>query len=169
MNTRRRLTGVVTSNKMEKTVLVEISRTYRHRLYKKVVSSQKRIMAHDELDCQIGDHVQIVESHPISRHKHWVVQQIIRREVGAGEPDALIDEPEFTLEKPDTVVDEAEFVVDEPGEMDAELEVVVDESGEIDAELDVVVDEPDEMDAELDVVVDEPDAELDEPDLEGEA
>ncbi len=56
--------GVVTSNKMQKTVVVEISRTYRHRLYKKVVHSRKRVMAHDELGCQLGDQVQIVESQP---------------------------------------------------------------------------------------------------------
>jgi small subunit ribosomal protein S17 len=87
MNTRRRITGVVTSNKMEKTVVVEISRTYRHRLYKKVVSKREHVMAHDELGCQIGDQVVIVESQPISRHKRWVVEQIIRREIGAGEPE----------------------------------------------------------------------------------
>jgi small subunit ribosomal protein S17 len=87
MNTRRRITGVVTSNKMDKTVVVEISRTYRHRLYKKVVNSRKRVMAHDELGCQIGDRVQIVESQPISRNKHWVVQQIIRHDVIGGEPE----------------------------------------------------------------------------------
>jgi len=87
MNTRRRITGVVTSNKMDKTVVVEISRTYRHRLYKKVVNSRKRVMAHDELGCQIGDRVQIVESQPISRNKHWVVQQIIRHEVIGGQPE----------------------------------------------------------------------------------
>jgi len=87
MNTRRRITGVVTSNKMEKTVVVEISRTYRHRLYKKVVSKRKHVMAHDEQGCQIGDKVEIVESAPISRHKRWVVDHIIRREVGAGEPE----------------------------------------------------------------------------------
>lgn len=87
MNTRRRMTGVVTSNKMEKTVVVEIVRTYRHRLYKKVVSSRKHVMAHDELGCQIGDQVQIVESKPISRHKRWVVEKILRSQVGAGEPE----------------------------------------------------------------------------------
>jgi small subunit ribosomal protein S17 len=87
MNTRRRITGVVTSNKMEKTVVVEISRTYRHRLYKKVVSKLKNVMAQDELGCQIGDQVEIVESQPISRHKRWVVDKIIRREVDAGEPE----------------------------------------------------------------------------------
>jgi small subunit ribosomal protein S17 len=42
-------------------------------------------MAHDELGCQIGDHVRIVESQPISRRKRWVVEEILRREIGAGE------------------------------------------------------------------------------------
>jgi small subunit ribosomal protein S17 len=70
---------------MDKTVVVEITRTYRHRLYKKVVSSRKRVMAHDELGCQIGDRVRIVESQPLSRHKRWVVEEIIHHEVGAGE------------------------------------------------------------------------------------
>lgn len=86
MNTRRRLTGVVTSNKMQKTVVVEISRTYQHRLYKKVVRSSKRVMAHDELGCQIGDRVRIVESRPLSRNKRWVVQEILRSDISAGEP-----------------------------------------------------------------------------------
>jgi small subunit ribosomal protein S17 len=81
MNNRRRITGVVTSNKMTKTVVVEISRKYRHPLYKKVVHSSKRVKAHDELNCQIGDEVQIVASKPISREKHWVVESIIKREI----------------------------------------------------------------------------------------
>lgn len=85
MNKRRRLTGVVTSNKMEKTVVVEITRSYRHPLYKKVVNNRKRLMAHDELDCQIGDRVTIVESRPLSRHKHWVVESILRRDLATGE------------------------------------------------------------------------------------
>ncbi len=80
MNNRRRITGVVTSNKMTKTVVVEITRTYRHPLYKKVVQTSKRVKAHDELDCQVGDQVQIVESQPISRDKHWVVETILKHE-----------------------------------------------------------------------------------------
>lgn len=87
MNNRRRMTGVVTSNKMQKTVVVEISRTYRHPLYKKVVSSRQRVMAHDELGCEIGDAVRIVESQPISRHKKWVVEEILRRDIAAGAPE----------------------------------------------------------------------------------
>ena len=79
MNNRRRLIGTVVSNKMQKTVVVEISRTYRHLLYKKVVSSNNRIKAHDELGCQTGDEVRIVESKPISRDKRWVVEAILER------------------------------------------------------------------------------------------
>jgi small subunit ribosomal protein S17 len=81
MNNRRRLTGVVTSNKMTKTVVVEIGRTFRHPLYRKVVHLSKRVMAHDELGCQIGDKVQIVESRPLSRAKRWVVETIVKREI----------------------------------------------------------------------------------------
>ncbi len=79
MNKRRRLNGVVTSDKMSKTVVVEITRTFQHPLYKKVVDSKKRVMAHDELDCTIGDLVRIVESKPLSRRKRWVVEEILRK------------------------------------------------------------------------------------------
>jgi small subunit ribosomal protein S17 len=79
MNERRRLIGVVTSNKMMKTVVVEISRTFRHPLYKKVVHTSKRVKAQDELGCQIGDEVQIVETRPLSHDKRWVVETIIKR------------------------------------------------------------------------------------------
>ncbi len=80
MNNRRRITGVVTSNKMQKTVVVEITRNYRHPLYKKVIHSSNRVMAHDELGCQIGDEVQIVESRPLSAQKRWVVEAIVKHE-----------------------------------------------------------------------------------------
>jgi len=81
MNQRRRMTGFVTSNKMTKTVVVEITRTFQHPLYHKVVHSSKRVMAHDELGCQVGDRVQIVESRPISKKKRWVVEKIVKREI----------------------------------------------------------------------------------------
>jgi small subunit ribosomal protein S17 len=80
MNNRRRLTGVVTSNKMQKTVVVEITRTFRHPLYRKVVQLSKRVKAHDEMNCQVGDEVQIVETRPLSREKRWVVETILKRE-----------------------------------------------------------------------------------------
>jgi len=89
MNNRRRLTGVVVGNKMQKTVTVEVSRTYRHRLYKKVVSSKKRYMVHDELGCQLGDQVVIVESRPLSKNKRFVVEQILSSDISAQEPEVI--------------------------------------------------------------------------------
>jgi len=80
MNNRRRLIGVVTSNKMTKTVVVEITRKYRQPLYKKVVYSSMRVKAHDEIGCQMGDRVQIVETRPLSREKRWAVESVVRRE-----------------------------------------------------------------------------------------
>ena len=85
MTNRRRITGHVTSNKMEKTVVVEISRTYKHRLYKKTVHSRSRLMAHDELGCQIGDEVVLVESMPISRNKRWTVEKIVSHDIVAAD------------------------------------------------------------------------------------
>ena len=81
MNNRRRMTGVVTSNRMTKTVVVEITRKYRHPLYQKVVYSSSRVKAHDEIGCQIGDEVQIVETRPLSRDKRWAVENIVKREI----------------------------------------------------------------------------------------
>ena len=80
MNNRQRFDGVVTSNKMMKTVVVEIPRTYRHPVYKKVVHSSHKVKAHDELGCNEGDEVRIVESRPLSRDKRWVVEAILKRE-----------------------------------------------------------------------------------------
>ena len=80
MNNRRRIVGKVTSNKMTKTVVVEIVRKFRHPLYKKVVYASKRVKAHDEIGCQVGDEVQIVESRPLSREKRWVVEAIVKHE-----------------------------------------------------------------------------------------
>jgi small subunit ribosomal protein S17 len=86
MTKRSRFTGVVTSNKMMKTSIVEISRTFRHPLYGKVIHAKKRVKAHDILDCQVGDQVQIVESKPISREKRWVIESIVKREKRFMEP-----------------------------------------------------------------------------------
>ena len=83
-NDRRRVTGQVVSNKMQKTVIVRVDRSYRHPLYGKVVRDSKKFMAHDENSaCQLGDTVVIVESRPLSRHKRWVVQSILREDASA--------------------------------------------------------------------------------------
>jgi small subunit ribosomal protein S17 len=82
---RRTKTGRVASNKMNKTVVVEVELVMRHRLYGRTLRRTRSFKAHDEANrCQIGDTVIIAESRPISKDKHWVVKAILRR--GTGEP-----------------------------------------------------------------------------------
>ena len=77
---RKRLTGVVTSDKMDKTIIVAVASTKRHPVYGKVMRRVKKYKAHDESnDCRIGDRVQIIESRPISRHKRYMVTSILER------------------------------------------------------------------------------------------
>jgi small subunit ribosomal protein S17 len=91
-NNRRRLVGRVVSDKMQKTVVVAIERRRLHPIYKKVVKSTKKVMAHDESDAiKIGALVRIVESKPLSRHKRWVVEAVIE-ETGTAQVGALADE-----------------------------------------------------------------------------
>ncbi len=78
-NKRRRLTGEVTKTKSAKTVTVRVDRSYRHRLYGKVIRASKNYLVHDEIGCQPGDRVRMVESRPISKRKRWVVEAILRR------------------------------------------------------------------------------------------
>jgi len=79
-NTRRRLVGRVVSDKMEKTVVVAIERRKMHRVYKKIVVSTKKVMAHDENGiAKAGSVVQIVESQPMSKNKRWALETILER------------------------------------------------------------------------------------------
>jgi small subunit ribosomal protein S17 len=71
---RRVLSGVVVSDKMDKTVVVRVARSYRHPLYGKVVKVHKKYHAHDANNsCQEGDEVRILEARPLSKTKRWVV------------------------------------------------------------------------------------------------
>ena len=82
-NNRKRLQGRVVSDKMEKTVVVEIERRTMHRVYKKYMISTRKIMAHDETDSvPIGAIVRVVESKPISKNKRWVVEEILEQPAG---------------------------------------------------------------------------------------
>ena len=73
----RTLSGKVVSNKMKKTVSVEVVRIERHSLYGKVIRRKTKIKAHDEQgQCKVGDKVKIVYSKPISKDKHWRVSEI---------------------------------------------------------------------------------------------
>jgi small subunit ribosomal protein S17 len=77
---RKRLVGVVTSDKMDKTVIVEVTTAKRHPVYGKVMRVRKKYKAHDENnEANEGDRVQIIESKPISRHKRFMVTSILER------------------------------------------------------------------------------------------
>lgn len=75
----RMRTGRVVSNKMEKTVIVTVDRLVRHRLYKKIMRRSNKFVAHDELNCNQGDIVRILETRPISKTKRWRVVEILTR------------------------------------------------------------------------------------------
>jgi len=118
MNNRRRLTGTVKSNKMTKTVIVEVKRTYQHPLYHKVVRTAKAYKAHDELGCNVGDQVVIVESSPISATVRWVVEKIIKvetRQEGVESTSEALEEVEELIETA-VVADELETALDEAEE-----------------------------------------------------
>ncbi len=77
---RRRMVGVVVSDKTPRTIVVEVDRTVRHPVYRKVLRRSQRYMAHDEQDeAREGDLVQIVESRPLSARKRWRLEQIVRK------------------------------------------------------------------------------------------
>ena len=77
-NRRRRLTGVVVRDKMDKTVVVEVMRTTVHPLYRKVLRVASRYMAHDEQSyARMGDEVVIVESRPVSKRKRWMLEKVL--------------------------------------------------------------------------------------------
>jgi small subunit ribosomal protein S17 len=73
-------TGIVVSNKMDKTVVVRIDRSKRHRLYGKTLRVTQRYKAHDENnECRLGDVVKIAETRPLSREKRWRVVEVVQK------------------------------------------------------------------------------------------
>ncbi len=77
---RKVRTGVVVSDKMDKTITVSIERHTKHRRFHKGIRRQKKIFAHDaNNECHIGDTVQIVETRPLSKNKCWRVQKLVER------------------------------------------------------------------------------------------
>ena len=72
--------GVVVSDKMQKTIVVQVERTVQHPKYRKYLSQRKRYKAHDEKnECKIGDRVLIEETRPVSRDKRWRLKSILER------------------------------------------------------------------------------------------
>ena len=78
-NNRKTRVGIVVSNKMQKTVVVRIERRVQHPLYGKVVIRTEKFKAHDIIGCDEGDRVEIMETRPLSKDKHWRVTKIIEK------------------------------------------------------------------------------------------
>ena len=77
-NSRKTKSGVVVSDKMNKTVVVEVERVFRHPFFEKVVKKYNRLKAHDESNqCKVGDQVEIMETRPISRDKFFRVVKVV--------------------------------------------------------------------------------------------
>jgi small subunit ribosomal protein S17 len=91
------MVGVVTSDRMTKTVVVTVDRRVRHSVYSRVVRRQSKFMAHDDLGCCIGDKVRVVETRPLSARKRWRVVEIIQKgtRLAEGVEPATEIEPEI--------------------------------------------------------------------------
>lgn len=77
---RKSLVGVVTSDKMEKTIVIKIEQRKLHPLYKKYITVSKKLKAHDaENLCRVGDRVKVVQTRPLSREKRWRLLEIIEK------------------------------------------------------------------------------------------
>ncbi|MEL6389486.1 MAG: 30S ribosomal protein S17 [Bacteroidota bacterium] len=77
---KRQIVGVVTSNKMDKSITVKVERRLKHPIYGKYVKKSNKFMAHDESnECSEGDIVRIKESRPLSRRKRWQLMEIIEK------------------------------------------------------------------------------------------
>ena len=79
-NLRKERIGIVTSNKMDKSIVVSIARRVKHDLYGKFINKTSKFVAHDEKnECKEGDTVKIMETKPISKNKNWRLVEIIER------------------------------------------------------------------------------------------
>jgi small subunit ribosomal protein S17 len=181
---QKTLTGRVVSDKMDKTVIVTVQSTKRHRLYHKILRRSKHYFAHDEGDAKPGDLVRIEETRPYSRHKRWRVAEILRRgevaeiapreidseylsmqrQVEVPPPPPPRKEPEEELEETAEASDiTTEAPVEEPeasAEAEEATEEPVSEATEAPAEADEATEEPvseaTEAPAEADEATEEP-------------
>ena len=77
---RKTLTGVVSSDKMDKTIVVMVNRLVRHPVYKKFIRKRTKVKAHDEKnECHFGDKVLLTETRPLSKEKRWRVKEVLER------------------------------------------------------------------------------------------
>jgi small subunit ribosomal protein S17 len=78
--TRKTRVGRVTSDAMDKTIVVAVERTETHPVYGRRIKRTKKMKAHDEKnECRVGDRVRVVETRPLSKDKHWMVTEVLER------------------------------------------------------------------------------------------
>ncbi len=81
-NLRKIMIGTVISNKMDKTVVVAVEDSVRHKVYKKTVKRTYKLKAHDEENaCQVGDKVKVMETRPLSKDKRWRVVKVVEKAI----------------------------------------------------------------------------------------
>ena len=81
-NLRKVMIGTVTSNKMDKTVVVSVETSVKHKLYGKIVKRTYKLKAHDEENvCQVGDIVKVMETRPLSKDKRWRLVEVVEKAV----------------------------------------------------------------------------------------
>lgn len=91
---RKKRSGLVVSDRMQKTVVVSIERTVLHPRYKKVLKRRTKVKAHDESNqCHIGDRVLIVECRPLSRDKRWRVSKVLEQARATEAPTGAVIQP----------------------------------------------------------------------------
>ena len=129
----RVLQGVVVSDKMDKTVVVDVSRRKQHPLYRKVINRSRRFKAHDDANaCNVGDVVRILETRPLSRGKRWRVIEILQRgDVAEVAPDLIGRELEAEVQAaPRAEAETGETSAEPADEPAAEMEADSGEAGE---------------------------------------
>jgi small subunit ribosomal protein S17 len=123
-NNRRRLVGRVVSDKMDKTVTVALERRKIHPIYKKVVRTTKKVMAHDESNAiEVGAIVRIVESKPLSKNKRWVVEEVL-----------ATGHEEFVAAEVETDVPSASSEVEDVADADSDTDADADAGADVDTD-----------------------------------
>ena len=85
--------GVVTSSKMQKTIVVEVRRRVAHPMYKRIITKRSKFMAHDEHSkAKEGDMVRIVEARPLSKRKRWVLKEVVRAATITAAPPVAVEQ-----------------------------------------------------------------------------
>lgn len=134
----RVLQGVVVSDKMDKTVVVDVSRRKQHPLYRKVINRSRRFKAHDDANaCNVGDVVRILETRPLSRGKRWRVIEILQRgDVAEVAPDLIGRELEAEVQ----AAPRADAVAEPAAEAEADSGEAAEASAELVAEVEAEAD-----------------------------